>query len=83
MSEHSLEPVLTRIADALDRLAPRPVVQHGLEGADAYVWHSDPERLEAVLDISRIDLQPPSRDRTTNKNTLRQHKALCEGPARQ
>ena len=56
MSEHSLEPVLTRIADALDRLAPRPVVQHGLEGADAYVWHSDPERLEAVLDVSRIDL---------------------------
>ena len=31
MSEHSLEPVLTRIADALDRLAPRPVVQHGLK----------------------------------------------------
>ena len=56
MSEHSLEPVLTRIADALDRLAPRPVVQHGLKGADAFVWHSDPERLEAVLDISRIDL---------------------------
>ena len=56
MSEHSLEPVLTRIADALDRLAPRPVVQHGLKGADAYVWHSDPERLEAVLDVSRIDL---------------------------
>ena len=56
MSEHSLEPVLTRIADALDRLAPRPVVQHGLKGADAFVWHSDPERLEAVLDVSRIDL---------------------------
>ena len=56
MSEHSLEPVLTRIADALDRLAPRPVVQHRLKGADAFVWHSDPERLEAVLDISRIDL---------------------------
>ena len=56
MSEHSLEPVLTRIADALDRLAPRPVVQQGLKGADAFVWHSDPERLEAVLDISRIDL---------------------------
>ena len=56
MNEHSLEPVLTRIADALDRLAPRPVARHGLEGADAFVWHSDPERLEAVLEISRIDL---------------------------
>ena len=82
MSEHSLEPVLTRIADALDRLAPRPVVQHGLKGADAFVWHSDPERLEAVLDVSQST--STSFEGSNNKqNTLRQHKALCEGPARQ
>ncbi len=56
MSEHSLEPILTRIAEALDRMAPRTVTHPELRGADAFIWHSEPERLEAVADVSRIDL---------------------------
>jgi len=56
MSEKDLEPLLTRIADALDRLAPKPVDDPELVSADAFVWHSDPERLEAIPDVNRIDL---------------------------
>ncbi len=56
MSDRDLEPLLNRIADALDRLAPAPVETPELAGADAFVWHSDPEGLEAVVDVNRIDL---------------------------
>ncbi len=50
------EPLLTRIADALDRLAPIPVADPELSGADAFVWHSDPEGLEAIPEVNRIEL---------------------------
>ncbi|MEK9678062.1 MAG: ATP-binding protein [Rhodospirillaceae bacterium] len=56
MSDRDLEPLLNRIADALDRLAPAPVETPELAGADAFVWHSDPEGLEPVIDVNRIDL---------------------------
>jgi predicted AAA+ superfamily ATPase len=36
-----LLPTLTRIADALERLAPPPAEAPVLEGADAFVWHPD------------------------------------------
>ncbi|MBL8673346.1 MAG: ATP-binding protein [Rhodospirillales bacterium] len=51
----SLEPLLRRIADALDRLAPpaRPPLDPG--AADAFVWHAD-GRLEAVPEVSRVDI---------------------------
>ena len=48
MSKHDLEPLLERIADALDRLAPPAGKSHDLSGADAFVWHSNPENLEPI-----------------------------------
>jgi predicted AAA+ superfamily ATPase len=36
-----LLPTLTRIADALERLAPPPATATALDGADAFVWHPD------------------------------------------
>ncbi len=56
MSERELEPLLTRIADALERLAPKPVPEHSLDGADAFVWHTEPEHLEPVHEVNRIPL---------------------------
>jgi predicted AAA+ superfamily ATPase len=46
---------LTRIADALERLAPATVPAPDFS-AGAYVWHTAPDRLEPVEKVSRIDL---------------------------
>ncbi len=47
--------VLTRIADALERLAPPPPAAPDLTGADAFVWHP-PARLAPVRHVSRVDI---------------------------
>jgi predicted AAA+ superfamily ATPase len=49
-------PLLQRIADALDRLAPKPAAAADLSGADAFVWHAEGERLDPVQKINRVDL---------------------------
>lgn len=57
MSERELEPLLSRIADALERLAPRPVSEHSLDGADAFIWRTETEHLEPVHEVNRIPLE--------------------------
>src|SRR5436189_6478892 len=52
----SLEPLLQRIADALDRLAPAPAPKHDLEAADAFVWHAERQWLEPVPAVNRVDI---------------------------
>jgi len=47
---------LTRIAEALDRLAPAPGDAPDFAAAGAFVWHTDPDRLEPVERVSRVDL---------------------------
>ncbi|MEE2860252.1 MAG: ATP-binding protein [Paracoccus sp. (in: a-proteobacteria)] len=47
---------LDRIAAALERLAPPPVPVPDFSGASAYVWHPDPDRLEPVDQVDRVDL---------------------------
>ena len=58
MLDPSLLPVLTRIADALERLAPAPPAPVALADADAFVWHPDGARLQPVPRVAavRIDL---------------------------
>ncbi len=51
-----LEPLLRRIADALDRLAPKGSPRHDLAAADAFVWHADRDWLEPVPMVNRVDL---------------------------
>ena len=51
-----LEPLLERIAGALDRLAPPASPQNDLERADAFVWHADRSWLEPVPQVNRVDL---------------------------
>ena len=47
---------LTRIADALERLAPAPAQAPDFAAADAFVWHADPDHLAPVPRVSRVDL---------------------------
>jgi uncharacterized protein len=56
MNDPSLQPLLARIADALERLAPPAAPKTDLDGADAFVWHADREWLEPVPSVNRVDL---------------------------
>ncbi|MBC7953012.1 MAG: ATP-binding protein [Rhodospirillaceae bacterium] len=49
--------LLSRIADALERLAPPPLASADLTAADAFVWHADPDGLEPVTDVNRVDIE--------------------------
>jgi len=48
---------LKRIADALERQSPPPVEALSLEGADAFIWHPDPDRLTPVPVVNRVDFE--------------------------
>ncbi len=60
MSEHkgqSFEPLLIRIAAALERLAPAPEKAADLSAAEAFIWQAEQERLEPVGAVNRVDYQ--------------------------
>jgi parvulin-like peptidyl-prolyl isomerase len=48
--------LLTRIAEALERLAPAGAPRPELRGYSAFVWHASPPQLEAVPRVNRVDL---------------------------
>ena len=50
------EQILTRIAEALERVSPRPATAPDFDAASAFVWQTAPERLDPVTDVSRVDL---------------------------
>ena len=54
--KRSVEPLLQRIADALDRLAPPPAPKHDFETADAFVWHAEQQWLEPVPTVNRVEI---------------------------
>jgi predicted AAA+ superfamily ATPase len=54
--DQTLAPLLARIADALERLAPPPPQTADLKAADAFVWNADRGALDPVNDVSRVDL---------------------------
>jgi predicted AAA+ superfamily ATPase len=56
MDDASLLDLVTRIADALERLAPPVAPPVSLAGADAFVWHPDPPRLAPVPRVSRVEM---------------------------
>ncbi len=47
---------LRRIADALERLRPAPQPAPDFSTASAFVWHTDPDRLEPVEKVNRVDV---------------------------
>ncbi len=46
---------LTRIAEALERLAPAAMPSPDFS-AEAFAWHTGPDRLEPVVKVSRVDI---------------------------
>ena len=55
-AKHDLEPLLQRVADALERLAPPRPPTNDLEAADAFVWHAEREWLEPVPTVNRVEI---------------------------
>ena len=49
--------LLTRIAEALERLAPPPPAAPDLNGADAFVWQPATNELIPVPQVSRVDIR--------------------------
>jgi len=57
MTDPNLLPLLVRIADALDRLAPPPPPKAALDAADAFVWEAEGQRLLPVETVARVELK--------------------------
>jgi predicted AAA+ superfamily ATPase len=66
---------LNRIALALERMSPAPLHTPSFSEAEAFLWHTSPDQLEAITQVSRVDLDllvgiDRSRD-TLLENTFR------------
>lgn len=57
MSDTDLAPLLARIADALERLAPFPPPEDDLAQADAFVWDAERRRLRPVERVAGVALE--------------------------
>jgi predicted AAA+ superfamily ATPase len=55
-TDSDLLPLLNRIADALERLAPPAAPANLLDASDAFVWHADRCWLEPVFQVNRIEI---------------------------
>jgi predicted AAA+ superfamily ATPase len=55
-TDPDLLPLLNRIADALERLAPPVAPPNELEASDAFVWHDDRGWLEPVHQVNRVEI---------------------------
>lgn len=57
MAENEIEPLLRRVADALERLAPVVDGAPAFNGKeDAFVWHADRGIAQAIARVNRVDL---------------------------
>jgi predicted AAA+ superfamily ATPase len=65
----------TRIADALERLAPPAAPHVTLEAAEAFVWHPSPPHLAPIAKVSRVDI-------TLLQGVERQKKILLDNTLR-
>ncbi|MFZ5783071.1 MAG: ATP-binding protein [Pseudomonadota bacterium] len=54
--DQDLKATLSRIAEALDRLAPPAPPSADIDAAEAYVWHAAGHRLEAVPRVNRVSI---------------------------
>ena len=48
--------LIERIAEALERMSPAPLDAPDFDAADAFVWHTSPDRLDPVADVNRVDI---------------------------
>jgi predicted AAA+ superfamily ATPase len=56
MSKTDLVPLLIRVADALERLAPPAPPRSDLTAADAFIWHAEDDWLEPVETVNRVEI---------------------------
>ncbi len=47
---------MTRVAEALERMAPAPLAAPEFDAASAFVWQVEPDRLEPVARVNRVGL---------------------------
>ena len=57
MTDPDLKPLLIRIAEALERMAPPPPVAATLTDADAFVWEAEAARLLPIARVARVELE--------------------------
>ncbi len=55
-TDPELLPLLNRIANALERLAPLAAPANDLDAGDAFVWHADRGWLEPVHQVNRVEI---------------------------
>ena len=48
---------LSRIADALERMSPAPLSAPDFSTAEAFVWHTAPDRLVPVQNVNRVAIE--------------------------
>ncbi len=48
--------LLARIARALERMSPAPADLPHIDRAQAFVWHTEPDRLEPVVRVNRVGI---------------------------
>jgi uncharacterized protein len=56
IDNNSLQELLTRVVNALERLAPPVTVKDDIKSADAFVWNARLGELTPVLKINRVDM---------------------------
>jgi len=56
MTDQNTTELLTRIADALDRLAPPPAPVTPIDATDAFVWYAEGARLVPIPKVNRVDI---------------------------
>ncbi len=47
---------MDRIAAALERMSPAPMAAPNFNTADAFVWHVEPDRLQPVPQVNRVEM---------------------------
>ena len=57
MNEPELYTLLRRLVEAIERSAPPPPRDASPSDADAFVWHADTARLEAVARVNRVPVE--------------------------
>jgi predicted AAA+ superfamily ATPase len=56
MTSDDIRPLLERIADSLERLAPVKAMPIDFSTADAFVWHAETSWLEPIAAVSRVHI---------------------------
>jgi predicted AAA+ superfamily ATPase len=56
MADRDLDPLLHRIAGALERLAPAAPPRNDFDAADAFIWHAEGDWLEPVKEVNRVEI---------------------------